>query len=316
LKPCIVLHVDSLRRDFVALVNLKLELETSGYKVLLTSRSSTSKLLAYFTPSILILSHPFTLSVEELNSLRIRKTKIYILEVEGILNHENGIASTYPDYLDYDLFEGLFVWNKWSKNWLIANRKINSNKIYVTGSLRNHGLSMIVQNNKERIIGILSRFELINTFDSRHFFENLLTLDPEDENNRWYFERISIDSEVFSIISNLIYRLIGKGYKVSVRPHPNENIDAYRLLQKKFGKLLEIDKSYDILSWLNKLSVIVGPVSTAYTEAYLLGIPIISTEKIQRFHLNEVSESARLLKNFSLSAYMPTRRGISVVPRL
>ena len=71
-------------------------------------------------------------------------------------------------------------------------------------------------------------------------------MDPEDINWRWYFERCAIDSETFSIVFKLIKKLIENGYKVSLRPHPNENINAYMQIKKAFGPLFEIDNSFDI----------------------------------------------------------------------
>jgi hypothetical protein len=38
---------------------------------------------------------------------------------------------------NYNLFAGFFVWNQWSRDWLIRQRNIEPNRVYSTGSIRN-----------------------------------------------------------------------------------------------------------------------------------------------------------------------------------
>lgn len=305
MKPVVVIHVDSLRREYVSSWFLGQRFKRAGYRVIMTSRASTPYLLRVLTPEIVILSHVFSLAGDALTTLMKRNVKVYINEVEGVLKDEAGIASTYPaGQVDYDLLAGIFVWSQWSRDWLIQNRNLDPARVHTTGSIRN---SIIVKRRDTKatpVVGFLSRFELINTFDGRHNFENLLALDPEDEAVRWYYERCAIDSEALSIVSKMIGILTAKGIAVSIRPHPNENVNSYRLLQQRFGPLLSVDASYDLTEWLGKVSVIVGPTSTAYTEAYLAKVPIISTQGIQKCHYSAV-DRVNIINAFSRASYMP-----------
>ncbi len=305
MKPVVVIHIDSLRREYVTNWLLGQAFKRAGYQVILTSRISTPYLLRVFKPDILILSHVFALSAPALEKLSRNNVKIYINEVEGVISDEAGISSTYPaGTIDYELITGIFVWSDWSRDWLIKNRHLSSDRVHTTGSIRNSALVSRQATSGTHAVGILSRFELINTFDGRHAFENLSVIDPEDQSISWYYDRWAIDAEAFSIVSKITGILTARGIRVSLRPHPNENLSSYRLLEKKFGPLFTVDRSYDINEWLSTISVVVGPTSTAYTEAYLAGIPVISTQGIQRFQYT-AADRIRIINEFARASYMP-----------
>ena len=225
MKPVLVIHVDSLRREYVSNWLLGQAFKRAGYRVIMTSRTSTPYLFRVFIPDLVILSHVFALHPAEMTALIKRNVKVYINEVEGVTEDEAGIASTYPPgYIDYGLFAGIFVWSQWSRDWLIKCRNLDPQRVHVTGSVRNSVVAKRKETRAVPIVGILSRFELINTFDGRHNFQNLLEIDPEDDALCWYYDRCAIDSEAFSIVSKLISVLTAQGIAVSIRPHPNENV--------------------------------------------------------------------------------------------
>ncbi len=305
-KKTVIIHIDALRREYLSGWLLGEFFKKKGYNVLLTSRHSSKRILKFLTPDIFISSHVFLLTPLQWKNITSKGTKVYINEAEGT-NHLHGVSTTYPETynnktIDYSLFSGIFVWADYSYNFVIKNRKIDSGKVYLNGSTRQSVLSRPERKNDKVVVGIISRFEIINTFDQRHPFVNLIDLDPEHPDWKWYYERCAVDSEAFSIVSKLISKLIKLGHYVSMRAHPNESIDSYKLLKKKFGKFFEIDKSLSISEWLNNVSVVVGTTSSAFTEPYLSKIPIISTSKIQNFHY---SGDYQFHDNFDLPAYHP-----------
>jgi surface carbohydrate biosynthesis protein len=305
MKPVIVIHVDALRREYPSAWLLAQQIEQTGCRVILTSRISTPHLLRLFTPDVLILSHPFSLPQHRLHGLMARGVKVYVSEVEGVLEDDAAIASTYPaGLMDYNLLAGVFVWNTWSRNWLIAHRAIDPGRVHAIGSIRNNLIDTRRDRKPRLTVGILSRFETINTADSLHSFQNLLVVDPEDQGVRWYFDRCAVDAEACAIVARMIGILTTNGVAVSIRPHPNENVSSYRLFRQRFGPLVTIDSSYDITEWLSKVTVVAGPTSTAYTEPYRAGIPIVSTEKIQQCHYSGEARS-RLMNEFARAAHMP-----------
>ena len=306
-RGIIVIHVDALRREVTAAWLLANKLKSEGFKVILTSRVSTKYLLRFFTPDVFISTHVFTLDSSELHRVADQNTLIYINEVEGT-DHEFGVSTTYPDVLnhkklDYKIFAGIFTWSEYSRKWLIENRFLNPTAIHSSGSIR---LSKYLkpQFNGSKAIGILSRFEVINTFDGRHPFANLLDINPEDLRNQWYFDRCAIDSEAFAIVCQIIEKIIDKGRVVSMRPHPNENPEPYNLLKKRFGVNFQVDDSYTINEWLEKVCVVIGTTSTGFAEPYIAGIPIITISDIltNKYRNSFVST---LLDKFDLAAYKP-----------
>ena len=56
-----VIHIDALRREYPASWLLARRLEAHGYRAILTSRTSTQRLLRLFTPDVLILSHVYAI---------------------------------------------------------------------------------------------------------------------------------------------------------------------------------------------------------------------------------------------------------------
>jgi len=304
----VVIHVDALRREFRADWLLAQRLRSEGYHIIFTSRMSTNDILKFYKPDFLILTHAFTLSQSELTAIKNSGTKIFVNEIEGVIDNELGVKTTYPDDIDYSVFSGIFVWNQWTRNWLYEHRKIGKNKVYVTGSIRNNCLSKKKQepaHNGERTIGVLSRFEFINVFDNRHNFVNLLSIDYGTELYTSCIDRFNADMEAFCIITKITEGLVNLGNSVLIRPHPNENLESYRLIKEKYGDLLKVDDSLSIVEFLEKTDVVLSPVSTAYTEAYLLGIPVVSTDGIHKDHAETKTYSERVLGTMTKIAYKP-----------
>jgi surface carbohydrate biosynthesis protein len=305
IKPTALIHTDALRREYPANWVLAKSLEAAGYNVILSSRSSTQRLLRFFTPDVVILSHVFSLSENELASLHRRGARIFSNEVEGeIEGNQLGISGTYPKEIAYQYFEKIFTWSSWSASWLVKERQVDPARVSATGSVRLSLLRHFKSRPERHRIGILSRFEIINTFDGRHPFDNLMSMDVRDARGRAYLERTVVEMESFAITCQVIESLVSKGIAVSIRPHPNEGIEAYQLLQKKYGPLLDVDSSTDYMGWLERLSTVVGTLSSAYTEPYLLGIPIVSIDALQESNYQSAHMNP-FMATFSQACHRP-----------
>ncbi|MBW0434114.1 hypothetical protein HGB47_10850 [Leptospira yasudae] len=274
MKKNVVIHIDTLRREYSSAWLLAKRFERLGFTVYLTSRTSTNLFLKFMTPDILILSHSFTFPQDRFRKLKEKGTKIYVAEVEGIYQVENAIASSYPEYVDFDNFEKVFVWNEWSKKWLEKNRNLEPSKVVASGCSRNDLVKHITVNDSKRRVGIIGRFEMVNPFDDRHPFANLRYLSAEA------MERWHVDLDAFIVTRDLIKHLLSQGYKVSLRPHPNEKISSYSILEDFFGNGFEVDTNFDYYNWLESIDKVVGTVSTAFLEPYLVGIPIVCIDKL------------------------------------
>ena len=222
-------------------------------------------------------------------------------EIEG---NQLGISGTYPKEIAYRYFEKIFTWSNWSASWLAKERQVDPARVSATGSIRLSLLRHFKSKPDRHRIGILSRFEIINTFDGRHPFDNLMSMDIRDMRGRAYLERTVVEMESFAITCQVIESLVSKGIAVSIRPHPNEGIEAYQLLQKKYGPLLDVDSSTDYMGWLERLSTVVGTLSSAYTEPYLLGIPIVSIDALQESNYQSAHMNP-FMETFSQACHRP-----------
>lgn len=304
-KPIALVHTDALRREYPANWVLAQNLEAAGYRVILTSRSSTQRLLRFFTPEVVILSHVFSLSESELASLHKRGARIFSNEVEGeIEGNELGISGTYPEDIAYQYFEKIFTWSEWSAGWLVKKRHVDPGRVAAIGCTRLSLMKYFRSTPGRQRVGILSRFEIINTFDGRHPFENLMSLDVRHPRSRAYLERTVVEMESFAITSQVIEALTAKGIAVSIRPHPNEAVEPYRLLKKRYGPLLDVDTGPDYMGWLENLSIVVGTLSSAYTEPYLLDIPIVSIDGLQEANYRSVHMNP-FMETFSRACHRP-----------
>jgi len=310
----VLVHVDTFRREYTSSWLLGEELKKRGYRVALTSRLSTRLLLKFLVPDAVVLSHPFTLDPEERIKAEAKGVRFYVNIVEEVIEDNTCMEILYRDELKVETFTGLIVWSKWAADWLKKNTNITHERIHNLGSIRNSLLRRLVVKPNNNTIGVLSRFESLNNWDERHQFMDMLNLDPEDYDavdTRFYFEKKLVDSESFAITCKLIRKLISAGKNISIRPHPNESVDNYKILTNEFGPRLKVDKSLDICEFLSSVDVVTGPVSSAYTEAYISRVPIVSLHAIQRFRysnkevyesLDELSECAYLPKNVSEAA--------------
>jgi surface carbohydrate biosynthesis protein len=309
----VYIHIDTFRREYSSSYLLANIFRSKGYAVYMTSRLTTHILLKFFIPDILIITHTFTLNNDMKERVQSAGCKIFVNIVEEVINDVTYMSLMYRDNVNPHKLDGIFVWSNWAKNWIIEKTKIDTNKIHVIGSIRNSVLLRIAKLKKnndsaDNYISFITRFESLNVWNKRHPFVDLLTIDPEDTNDpdgRFYFEKKIIDAESFAIFSKLISLLLKKAKNIiKIRPHPNEFVDSYQILENHFGKNLVLDKTIDLCEFYYNSRVIVGPVSSAFVEAYLLKIPIISFHAIQKNQYSsfEVQESLDLL---SEAAYNP-----------
>lgn len=225
----------------------------------------------------MILSHVFTIDQVTLRRLKSCGVRIYVNEVQGeIEGNEIGIAGTYPENIDYNLFDGIFVWSTWSRRWLIEKYALDKDRVHAIGCTRMSLIKYVDTSKINKMVGFICRFEMLNPFDGRHPFYNLMEINPFGARGQGYLDRSNVDARLFAFSVQVIKKLVQKGARVLVRPHPNEDLRPYGMLKAKLGPDVEIDEGADFSGFLDRVSVVLGPLSSAFTEPYLLKIPVIS----------------------------------------
>lgn len=293
-----IIYIDALRREYAAswLLGEAVKLNSS-IRVIYASRSSLTYLLRILSPEFLVTSHPFAVEQHVVERVVRNGTKIVCCQVEGIVRVEHDIDTTYPSTIDYSLFHKIFVWNAWERDWLIKNRNISQDNIDVSGCIRNDLIKNVNAAPNAKRIGIIGRFEMINTFDGRHPFQNFLSMEGR------HIDRWKTDLEALYVSMRLTKELIDRGFSVSLRPHPNENLQSYKFFKDKLGPNFSVDAGHDLYEWLETVDVVAGTVSTAFLEPYLIGRPIVCLDSLFAFAGNDLYKEWR--DNFHAMSYMP-----------
>ena len=296
----VVIHIDTLRREYPYCFILKKAFEKLGYKVLLTSRRNSRFLCWIFSPKILILSHSFSLPQRYLHKLR-EFTDIYIIAVEVVGDESLMYPTDFPEYVDVSCFKGIFVWNEHYKNWLIQKRNAPKEIVYDSGSPRVCLCKYVDRGKKTKTIGFIGRFEFINTFyDAALPLEQILNM---EEDRKHFLFRWLAEIEGAAIYRDLVDDLVKKGYKVSIRPHPQERVHTYDYFTKKYGEKVSINNDVDLIGWLEGIDVVIATLSTALTEAYILEKPIVVIDKI--FQVNYMIHYEKWIETYMSVAHTP-----------
>ncbi len=127
-------------------------------------------------------------------------------------------------------------------------------------------------------VGILGRFPTIN------HHEGIPTI-------RGLWSKVNLDFVVnccyaFHAIHNVVQRILDEtDYIISIRPHPMEQVEAYRdwvipSFGAKHRDRFEIDESLVITDWIAQQRAVIAPTSTAFLEAYLLKVPVINIDRL------------------------------------
>jgi len=295
----IIIHIDTLRREYPYCYLLKKGFEQLGYRVLLVSRRNIRAVLNIVLPEILIVSHCFSLSSDFMRKIK-DKTDIYVIGVEAIGDGSYMWPYDYPEEVDLRSFKGIFLWNRYFRDWLIQNREIASERVYCVGSPR-VSMSKYIEKKNTNVIGFVGRFEFLNTFDKRPALTNLINM---KDDRRHFLYRFFAEVEGAVIYGDIIDYLINSGFKVSIRPHPQECESTYNVLKDKYKGKLAVDDSADYLGWLESVGLIVATLSTSLTEAYLIGKPIISVDRM--FKENYMIHYDKWMENYMSIAYAPS----------
>ncbi len=206
----------------------------------------------------------------------------------------------YPRNFNYNLLSSIVFWGAKPKEWFEKNRIMNIEKLVIGGYSRGQIAQLYKDNNKrEKKIGFIGRFGLLNDLYGRgpieHYFNEMMWTGGDLNDNIKFLEaNTNAEAAALSGYIKLISYLINKSdYKISIRPHPNENHESYSKLITYFGGKLEVDMSTDAADWTSTCEKVVGMGSSIYIDCFFTKTPVISVDEF----LN--------LKTFTLQ-YNPT----------
>ena len=287
-----LLVLDNPHREMRGMYAISNRLKKKGIFSYIVSKNTFTDWYDIFEPDFVILpraSSPFFSFIKK-NYL---KTKIIVIPIEHgggdqekVLNHNFGAKFSLNKKIDtaIEFASLILVGGENQKKWMSDAIPNLSNKIKVVGTLSSdHWFKLKKKPIKKLKIGICTTFKsifLTANFDStiKILYDHL----SEDYvSNRWRLNFQNYEIRYLSHLLEVIDLLVNSGYEVEIRPHPHENWNGWLrwLKSNKNKEKISLNRSIDITSWIDSLSVCITSFSTTTFDCISRGVPTISIDK-------------------------------------
>ena len=211
-------------------------------------------------------------------------TKVILLDQEGIRNPKNRHAVQLVDrpgmVANVDL--GLFWGEKIIQEFEEIAPQLDRRHLHVVGYPKLDLVRYLPERFKtgknNRSLGVVCRFPNVNPYNAQVLIRTL----P----NPGHMEKIIAQMQGFVAMVKVLRVILDRtDYKISIRPHPQEQIDSYtQYIRHWFGREKEdrisVDESIDFAVWAAGQRALISPSSTSFLEAYLLRVPVINLDAI------------------------------------
>ncbi len=305
-------HIDELNRDAIVASVLKKKLAQHGHNLVYGNRV-TNRLLKYLHRAfdVIVVPRPHVLYDNWGDEWMLWDARFVMLSSEslGIICKDHQVMAR--TLLEKEYFEGkrkyvdrIDAFCLWGPKQLQAVKEFASEvsqKCHVVGHPRHDVGCLSGQSDRtagtlptNKAVGVITRAVALNDYFGRSSLDGFTTLFDDHFQyeffNRTTGERLSskrpgakpAETLIVQVIDaentlRVIRSLVKAGHKVSVRVHPKENIDVWKNLLERCNLNAEIsDPRLPIANWLKSVDYIVGPPSTSFYDAVMLGVTPIS----------------------------------------
>jgi surface carbohydrate biosynthesis protein len=300
----IYFHIDELGRDAVVASALKKYFNDRGASLWYGNRVDSRALKfhnpfdALIFPSVdLLFAHLGAESVGTNNSL------IFILPTESVSGNEDtqnrlkthlfGVKYAIENNSDVlKKIDKFFLWGEGHLRIMTEASPGAAHKFTIIGHPRHDKLCLGNKNAdsmiKQKQIGLVTRFDLINIFDDRHNFEQIfLNKSIGREYQYWYEEGLDAEDHYYCAVQDLrlffeiINRMDKDANKINIRVHPRENYDNWQKLIIKHNLNVHLSSRWEPFAhWIKSQDYIIAPPSTSFYDCAVLGKSAISIGKI------------------------------------
>ena len=281
MKYRVLVRVHTARRDAAPLAFFQRVLERMGCSVRLVSGNSFPAWLRLWKPHAVVVG---TFGQGEESKKVAPWTKVIVFDQEGFKNpgmtHAEQVmrVSATLDNIDLVLvwgkkilqeFEELAPQLKRSHFHVVGNPKLDLVR-FLPDHLKSKHLKMSV--------GVVCRFPTLNDYEGRAMIRTL----PNPGN----VGRVVMQVRSFGATIDVVRAILANtDFNISLRPHPQEQIESYKeYLLKWFDESdwprVSVDESLDFPVWAANQRALLSPSSTSFLEAYLLGVPVINLDSI------------------------------------
>jgi len=303
-KYRVVIRAFTCRRDVAPMEVLKRLLERRGCEVILANTRNFHITVKYWKPNAIV--------VNTLSDVMIKKqypnSKVVFFSGEGFHGPNDSHAKIWLEKPEY--FENMdlgLVWGAKVKEECAERFTEGSDlsKIHVVGNPKLDLIKFLpekLKNNKKNSIGFIGRFPKLNDHLARSCMYFLST-DFQVE------EAITQCKSANAMIRAAKKILEETDLRVSIRPHPHEQIESYPenisvWFDKKYHDRVDIDDTLFLPTWIAQQKALLSPTSTSFLESYMLDVPVINLDylsDIVDFNQNYVS----FTKEWQEAALMP-----------
>lgn len=304
-------HIDELNRDAIVASALKQRFSASGHNLVYGNRI-TNRLLRYFHSAfdVIIMPRPHIVYDNWGDEWLSWDAKFIMLSTEslGIICKDHDVMAR--TILEKEYFEGdrkyidridaFCLWGDKQLRAISENAEEVRHKCHVVGHPR-HDVNCLPRKNREKdgmVVGVITRAVALNDYFKRSALDGFVTL----LSDHYQYEYINkqtgkslpskraVSKPAESIIVQAldaattlrtIDTLRKSGYQVSLRVHPKEDVEVWKELIVRCNLGVEInDPKTPVTKWLHGLDYVIGPPSTSFYDAAMLGVTPISTSRL------------------------------------
>ena len=270
----------------------------------------------FFDMVILPKPHFFTayFKKETIKNLQAKYVMLYTEQI-GIMTSKDFPKLALRQMLDKEFMSGdkqcidkvsaFCFWSNQAKSIVLENFPELTSKCYVVGHPRHDSRANPLLRRPpasiNKNIGIMTRSVLLNEYFGRHplqsIYNNLSNIrrggivEYENVTSGDYFvsqirggnpkNDIFLESMDFETTLFIIERLEALDYNISLRVHPKEDMDFYaKLYLRKNASITIVPADIPFAFWAQTQRFLIGPPSTSFYDAFLLGVLPISISEI------------------------------------
>lgn len=291
-KPWLYLPIETKVRELHGKILLASFAAINGFNVVIGSKKDINSRIS-FLPKGTIFNFGLAKNFAK-NAKRHREYghKVVAIDEEGLVTLNDDLYLRHRVSKEaLNVTDMFFCWGKRQASLVEKKAGKTNCKIFIAGNPRLDLLRpeyrVIFKEDSEKIRKKYGKIILINTnfghgnhfsgddFVIESFKEKGWMNDADDKkyflrNIEWQKEMYKKFLEMIPIISDKY-----KDYNIIIRPHPSENHDAWKKIEKKFSNV-SIVHSGNVIPWIMAADVLIHNGCTTAVEAFLLGTKVVA----------------------------------------
>ena len=275
----IFLYADSMRRDLSTCYILEEILNERGFKTFICSRRNFLRYLKFVTPKKLFIVGQVDMFYQQSirNAAKSDQVEVFFMPAEGFAS-EAEYVNMYPQAIDYSFIRSIFFWGENSLEWFKKNRNVNDLKVLKRAGYARLPIARAyraIGGRDRKKIGFIGRFAALNDIYKRNLLGFYVSEKSAPDRSK-LMARQDCESRAINCYIELFDFIVNNtDFRISLRPHPNEDVTTYRKLTERFGDRFEIDRVFDVAEWMASCHAIVGMASSSFIDAHEVQAPVI-----------------------------------------